>query len=420
MLRPAEAIARGSTLGRRLALSTLPVLFALGCKTAEHHEGGGTLVLPSSSAVSSARRSSIALPVPPPAPRRGMVWIPSGPLVAGTPPGQLPRLADQEMPGEQVILKGFYIDIYPYPNEEGAIPLTNVTHGAAAKLCAEQEKRLCGELEWERACKGPDNTTFEYGSVYHADRCGTGAEPALRPSGLRVACRSEFGVRDLHGGAFEWTASPWGRGGDGAAMAVRGGNSLNGELSGRCANAEPKPPGLSAASIGFRCCAGPPNAADVVLDVRRGNKLDAKGIVDKELAKTLLAALPSETSARLRRFGPPRVEMFWIWRPVANEELYVGRICAGYGKHPACGALFVRLGLSTPDVLGWADSGNVPGALHIEQNPRELWLLGGDDPGPFKRWVGYAWGQISIGPLERHVNQPRKSKHRKAARGRDQ
>ena len=111
-----------------------------------------------------------------------MIWIEPGPLVAGTPPGQLPRLADQEMPGEQVILKGFYIDIYPYPNEEGAIPLTNVSRDGAIKLCAEQDKRLCGELEWERACKGPSNTTFEYGAQYHADRCGTGNEPTLKPS----------------------------------------------------------------------------------------------------------------------------------------------------------------------------------------------------------------------------------------------
>jgi len=210
-----------------------------------------------------------------------MVWIDPGPLVAGTPPGQLPRLADQEMPGEQVILKGFYIDVYPYPNEEGAIPLTNVAQAGASKLCAEQDKRLCGELEWERACKGPKNTTYEYGNAYHADRCGTGSEPMLKPSGLRVACRSDFGVRDLHGGAFEWTASAWGRGTEAGFFTVRGGNSPNGELTGRCANAEPKQPGSSAASIGFRCCAGPPNSVEVVLDVRRGPRLEAKGVVDK-------------------------------------------------------------------------------------------------------------------------------------------
>lgn len=359
---------------------------------------------------SASVSSSIAAPTPPPAPRRGMVWIEAGPLVAGTPPGQLPRLADQEMPGEQVILKGYYIDIYPYPNEEGAIPLTNVTQEAAAKLCAEQDKRLCGELEWERACKGPSNTTFEYGNGYHADRCGTGNEPALRPSGLRVACRSDFGVRDLHGGAFEWTASPWGRGTEAGYFAIRGGNGPTGELTGRCANAEPRQPDARAASLGFRCCAGLANTTEVVLDLRRGPKLEAKGVVEKELARTFLATLPKEAETKLRRFGEPRVEMFWIWRPIANDDLHVARICAGLGKQPSCGLLFVRLGQGVPELLTWIESGFVPGSLHIEQNAREVWLLGGDDPGPFKRWIGYSWGQISVGPLERHVDKPRKGK----------
>jgi formylglycine-generating enzyme len=361
---------------------------------------------------SASRPSSIAAPVAPPQPRRGMVWIEPGPLVAGTPPGQLPRLPDQEMPGEQLILKGFYIDIYPYPNEEGAIPLTNVTRDAAAKLCAEQDKRLCGELEWERACKGPGNTTYEYGNAYYPDRCGTGVEPMLRPSGLRVACRSEFGVRDLHGGAFEWTKSPWGRGTEAGFFAIRGGNGPHGQLTGRCANAEPRTPSTSSASIGFRCCSGPATNAEVVLDVKRGPKLEAKGVVDKELARAFLGTLPKDAEARLRRFGGPRVEMFWIWRPIANEDLHVARICAGLGKQPACGLLFLRFGLGAPELLGWAESGFVPGSLHVEQNPRQVWLLGGDDPGPFKRLVEYAWGEISIGAIERHVDKPKRKKKR--------
>ena len=363
-------------------------------------------------APSASHRSSIEAPSPPPPPKRGMVWVEPGPLVAGTPPQQLPRLADQEMPGEQVILKGFYIDVYPYPNEEGAIPLTNVTRDAALKLCGEQGKRLCGELEWERACKGPGNTTFEYGPGYRPDRCGAPGEPSLKPSGLRVACRSEFGVRDMHGGAYEWTASAWGRGTEAGYFSVRGGNSSNGELTARCANAEPKLPGQSAASIGFRCCAGPPSSIEVVLDVRRGPRLEAKGVVDKELARTFLAALPQDAEARLRRFGEPRVEMFWIWRPIANEDLHVARICAGLGKQPSCGLLFVRLGVGAPDVLGWAESGFVPGSLHMEHDARELWILGGDDPGPFKRYVGYVYGKLTIGPIERHVARPKRKKKR--------
>ncbi len=80
--------------------------------------------------------------------------MPNGALVAGTPPDAFPRLADEEIPGEQFILNGF-IDVFPYPNEEGAIPLTNVSQEEARGLCAEKSKRLCTELEWERACKGP-------------------------------------------------------------------------------------------------------------------------------------------------------------------------------------------------------------------------------------------------------------------------
>jgi formylglycine-generating enzyme len=394
----------GARAVAKLAHAALGLAFLPACQRGE------PVAEKAPAASSSAHRSSIAAPRPPPPPRRGMSWIEPGPLVAGTAPGTLPRLADQEMPGEQVILKGFYIDIYPYPNEEGAIPLTNVTRDAAAKLCADQDKRLCGELEWERACKGPNNTTYEYGSAYRADRCGTGNEPGLKPSGLRVGCRSDFGVRDMHGGAFEWTASPWGRGTEAGFFAVRGGNAQNGELTGRCANAEPHKPGTSSAVIGFRCCAGPANTVEVVLDVRRGPKLEAKGIVDKALARAFLGALPKDGEAKLRRFGEPRVEMFWIWRPIANEDLHVARICAGLGKQPSCSLLFVRLGIGAPEALGFAESGFVPGSLHIEQNPRELWMLGGDDPGPFKRWVGYAWGQISIGPVERHVDKPKKKK----------
>jgi hypothetical protein len=46
-----------------------------------------------------------------------MHFIPSGALVVGTPENQLPRIADEEMAGLQLILKGFYIDTFPYPNE---------------------------------------------------------------------------------------------------------------------------------------------------------------------------------------------------------------------------------------------------------------------------------------------------------------
>jgi formylglycine-generating enzyme required for sulfatase activity len=67
-----------------------------------------------------------------------MVWIEGGSLVAGTPVNVVPRKADREMSGEQVVLDGFYIDEYAYPNEQGAIPTTGVTQADAEQMCEER------------------------------------------------------------------------------------------------------------------------------------------------------------------------------------------------------------------------------------------------------------------------------------------
>ena len=144
-----------------------------------------------------------------PEPRAGMVWVGSGVLIAGTPPDRVPRVADEEMPGEQVMMRGFFIDVFSYPNEIGAIPTTSVSQSEARELCEAQGKRLCTELEIERACKGPNNTTYEDGDAYKTSTCSTGSSRVLVPNGLSASCQSPFGVRDLHGGVWQWTASPW-------------------------------------------------------------------------------------------------------------------------------------------------------------------------------------------------------------------
>ena len=112
----------------------------------------------------------------------------------------------------------------------------------AATLCQERDERLCTELEWERACKGPDNRKYEYGDRYRESICETGKLAQLRPSGLRVPCQSDFGVHDMHGSAWEWTDSPWQRGHDDGRVTLRGGNDRAGELVARCANGRPENP----------------------------------------------------------------------------------------------------------------------------------------------------------------------------------
>lgn len=363
-------------------------------------------------APSAPPSASLGPPTPAPPPRKGMVYVPKGALVAGTPVDALPRIADEEMPGEQVILRAFYIDIYPFPNEEGAIPLTNVTRDEAAGLCAERDKRLCSELEWERACKGPSNQTYEYGSAYRPERCGTGAAPALRPAGLLVGCRSDFGVADMHGGVWEWTRSPWKRGVDQELATLRGGNANAGELVGRCANAMGRPPATKSGSIGFRCCAGPVNDAEVVLDVVRGKKLEAKEHWDKTLAAAAVKALPKAALDDLKG-GRFSVERSWIWRPIGNEELVLFGGCTGLGKEPACGVLVSRVVLDQPKPLAWVSSGHWAPMLHADVDARDLWLFGGDELGSFRRLIAYVWGRVSVGPKERRVPRPPKKKKKR-------
>lgn len=332
----------------------------------------------------------------------GMVWVPPGALVAGTPMDVLPRVADEEMAGEQVILKGFFIAVYPYPNEEGAIPLANVTEPEARALCEERHQRLCTELEWERACKGPDNHLYEYGDRYRADVCGTGTEPRMLPSGLRVACRSDFGVRDMHGSLLEWTGSSFGRGRKDGLVTLRGGNSSAGELAGRCANAMARPALSKAPSIGFRCCAGAENEAKVELHVDRKTPLEAREL-DAELARKLEAALPDEARAELRHDESFHAARAWLWHPIGNEELVVAGGCTGENRGRECGVVVVRLVLGAPVALAWAGSGRYVPSLKLENDPRYLWVYGGDERSHYRHLLTYAWGRVVEGEVQRNV-----------------
>ena len=350
-------------------------------------------------------------------PRRGMAWIPGGALVAGSPVNSFPRVADQEMAGLQVILQGFYIDVFAYPNEEGAIPLTNVTQAEAQTLCEQRDKRLCSEFEWERACKGPDNRTYEYGDQYRADVCGTGSPPTLSPSGLRVGCKSDYGVYDLHGGVWEWTSSPWGRGSNRDLWTIRGGDGVQGRLLGRCANARPRPSDHKSGTIGFRCCAGPRNEAEVVLDVVGKKGLEAKDRPDREFMQRLVEVMPPEAERDLgkQKFVPDRL---WFWRPIGNEELVVVGGCARAPKLQSCGVIVGRQSLDSMKALAWVSTGHWFPSLHPETDPKDLWILGGDEVGRYKRLIAYAWGEVRLGEKERRLPKlpPKKKKKSKAKR----
>ncbi|WP_394834018.1 SUMF1/EgtB/PvdO family nonheme iron enzyme [Pendulispora rubella] len=369
---------------------------------------------PPTSTGSATLAPSSAPSAPVGAPRPGMTWIPPGVLRAGTPPDRVPRVPDEELPGAEMVLGGYYIDALPYPNEAGAIPTSNVTRDDAAHLCEAKGKRLCTEFEWERACKGADNSTYEYGDAYRASACGMGVaveHAAKRPTGERVQCKSDFGVMDMHGGVWEWTESPWARGSSQSNLGVlRGGNALAGELAGRCANAIGRPSSSKGPTMGFRCCAGPRNAQTNDLVVKPGVPLE-RSMKPADLGAPFAGAgskkwgggAPAESSPFVARQA-------WAWHPTANEELFIVTGCArskeADEKRPpsGCGVMIGRVPPSPgaePVVLTSIDSGRDAAEVVLFGDARHLRMRGLDLKGSFLREILYAYGRVDVGPVKR-------------------
>ncbi|MBW2452983.1 MAG: SUMF1/EgtB/PvdO family nonheme iron enzyme [Deltaproteobacteria bacterium] len=176
--------------------------------------------------------------------------IPAGQLVAGSTPGDKGRDPVFEPALLEAELGAFEMDRLPYPNDPQQSPLTGVSRERAAKLCAEGQGRLCTELEWERACKGPDQQPYAGGTRWDGS-CGTAPE----------TCASGFGVLAMGAAMREWTASevlpikklqP-------QAAAIRGAGAEAAGVDHRCAHRAAIDPATEAGDLGFRCCYGKAN-----------------------------------------------------------------------------------------------------------------------------------------------------------------
>ncbi len=394
---------RGALAGLALAAVSL-------CGACKGKRGGGA-----DSAESAPPWASAAPKV---VPKPGMVWIPPGVLEAGTPLDRAPRVPDAELPGDRMEMSGFYIDEYPHPNEPGAIPTTGLSREAASELCAAAGKRLCTELEIERACKGPDNLAYPYGNEYKADVCGTGKRgDSLTPNGFHAGCVSGFGVHDTHGSVWFWTSSEYARGTQGLG-ALKGGNSPHGELVGRCANVKGDKPTVAASSTGVRCCLGPPNLAHVELAVKREKSLVYRR-EDTALARRFeeqIATLPDLVEGKIDRHpsdaGGPlpkafRVERTWTWHPLGNEEMHIAGGCAQGAKGKVCGAFVGRAGGEGGPIrlLVFVASDRWQPTLSEGDEARVLYVQGGDDYGAFRKAVTWDWGKVGIFNKERRKGQ---------------
>lgn len=189
---------------------------------------------------------------------RGMRKIKGTTFTMGSAPNDSMRGFGEKSP-TRVTVKTYCMDYFEYPNGKSALPSVGVTWTRAKALCAQRQKRLCTEAEWEYACKGGSNRRFPYGNTWDPDRCNT-EDAQGKPRPLATAkdfkkCRSPLTIFQLSGNAEEWVADTYSS--SGAVRTVKGGAANRPDTAARCAARRAQRARTSSPMLGFRCCADP-------------------------------------------------------------------------------------------------------------------------------------------------------------------
>lgn len=168
----------------------------------------------------------------------GFEWItiPAGDFYMGSDPHRDIHFFEDELPQLKLYLPAFRIGRFPVTNMQyklfvdatghrvpthwtnGAIPpakekhpVVNVSWRDANVFCEWAGVRLPTEAEWEKAARGHDGRLYPWGdSPPNNDRCNfdmqLGSTSAV---GAYPAGSSPYGVMDMAGNVWEWTASIW-------------------------------------------------------------------------------------------------------------------------------------------------------------------------------------------------------------------
>jgi len=212
---PKEIPVAGPLLERRIRLSVAIVV---------------SLILLGAIAVGIYQRPSrsveyySATPTPTPT---NMIRVPGGEFQMGTNAGDA-----YEKPAHPVIVKPFLIDAYEvtceeylkfvkatnhrapsnwiggqYPTGAAKKPITGVDWDDATAYASWAKKRLPTEQEWEFAARGIDGRRYPWGNEWRLDAANAdGASEGLKDVGTYTSGASPFGVFDMVGNAWEWTA----------------------------------------------------------------------------------------------------------------------------------------------------------------------------------------------------------------------
>jgi formylglycine-generating enzyme required for sulfatase activity len=162
-----------------------------------------------------------------------MVEIPAGVTVMGSDAGD-----PEDAPAHQVDLAAFEIDKFEVTNADFEVfvqatghvtdaeqagkknwrdsfgegkenhPVVRVTWNDASAYCTWLDKRLPTEAEWEKAARGTEGVRYPWGNEWDPAKANTKASGLRGTSavGSFGAGASPYGVEDMAGNVWEWTA----------------------------------------------------------------------------------------------------------------------------------------------------------------------------------------------------------------------